>query len=103
MISHDIVLKLKDMQSLMNKHRVLRGYLFGSSVKGNFNANSDIDVLVEVDEAIEPVELGGHLWDLQFALEDLFGRKVDLFTTRALKNPVFIREVNKTKELVYEQ
>jgi hypothetical protein len=103
MISKDVVLKLKDIQYLMNKHRVLKGYLFGSSVKGNFNDNSDIDVLVEVDETIEPVELGGHLWDLQFALENLFKRKVDLFTTRALKNPVFISEVNKTKELVYEQ
>ena len=102
-MSQIVATKLKDLQMLMGKHHIRKGYLFGSSVTGNFNENSDIDVLVEVDDRIEPVTLGGHLWDLQFALEDLFGRKVDLFTTRALKNPIFIREVNKTRELVYEQ
>ena len=86
----------------MKKHRVVKGYLFGSSVKGNFNEQSDIDVLVEVDGTIEPVELGGHLWDLQFELEDLFKRKVDLLTTRSLRNPIFIQELNETRELVYE-
>ena len=94
--------KLKEVRELMKKHRVVRGYLFGSSVKGNFNEQSDIDVLVEVDGTIEPVELGGHLWDLQFELEDLFKRKVDLLTTRSLRNPIFIQELNETRELVYE-
>ena len=50
-----------------------RAYLFGSSVQGSFTATSDVDVLVDVDDTIDPVELGGHLWDLQFALEDLLG------------------------------
>jgi predicted nucleotidyltransferase len=103
MISQFVASKIEGVKSLMDKHRIRKGYLFGSSVQGNFTAESDIDILVEVDDGIEPVELGGHLWDLQFALEDLFGRKVDLFTTRALKNPVFIRVVNKTKQLVYER
>lgn len=93
--------KLNEVRALMKKHRIVKGYLFGSSVKGNFNDKSDIDVLVEVDGSIEPVELGGHLWDLQFELEKLFGRKVDLLTTRSLRNPYFIKELNETRELVY--
>ncbi len=101
MIAEAVKSKLEEVKHLMAKHRMKKGYLFGSSVKGKFNQESDIDVLVEVDETIEPVELGGHLWDLQFELEHLFGRKVDLFTTRSLKNPVFIREVNETRELIY--
>ena len=101
MVTQFVNAKMNDVRSLMAKHRVKRGYLFGSSVKGEFNAESDIDVLVEVDDTIEPIELGGHLWDLQFALEDLFGRKVDLLTTRSLKNPYFIQEVNETRELIY--
>jgi len=79
-----------------------RAYLFGSSVQGSFTATSDVDVLVDVDDTIDPVELGGHLWDLQFALEDLLGQKVDLLTSRSLKNPFFIKEVEETKELIYE-
>lgn len=101
MISQFVSSKLSDVRFLMHKHRIKKGYLFGSSVKGEFTTQSDVDVLVEVDDTIEPVELGGHLWDLQFELETLFGRKVDLFTTRALKNRVFISEVEKTKQLVY--
>lgn len=93
--------KLNDVRALMKKHRVVKGYLFGSSVKGNFNDNSDIDFLVEVDDSIEPVELGGHLWDLQSELENLFGRKVDLLTTRSLRNPYFIEELTETRELIY--
>src|SRR3984957_5467254 len=102
MISQFVSSKIEDLKSLMDKHRIRKGYLFGSSVQGTFNADSDIDVLVEVDDSIEPVELGGHLWDLQFALEDLFGRKVDLFTSRSLKNPYFIKAVEETRQLIYE-
>jgi predicted nucleotidyltransferase len=89
------------IQSLMQKHRIKKGYLFGSSVKGNFSKDSDIDVLVEVDETIEPVELGEHLWDLQFELQHLLGHEVDLVTTRSLRNPIFIQELNETRLLIY--
>jgi predicted nucleotidyltransferase len=89
------------IQNLMQKHRIKKGYLFGSSVKGNFGKDSDIDVLVEVDDSIEPVELGEHLWDLQFELQDLLGHEVDLVTTRSLRNPIFIQELNETRLLIY--
>jgi predicted nucleotidyltransferase len=70
-------------------------------VKGNFSKDSDIDVLVEVDQSIEPVELGEHLWELQFELQDLLGHDVDLVTTRSLRNPIFIQELNDTRLLIY--
>ena len=92
---------LSAIQDLMQKHRIKKGYLFGSSVKGNFGKDSDIDVLVEIDETIEPVELGEHLWDLQFELQDLLGHEVDLVTTRSLRNPFFIQELNETRLLIY--
>lgn len=97
-----ITSRLHLVRELMSRHKVVRGYLFGSSVNGSFNDSSDIDVLVDVDGTMDPVELGEHLWNLQFELEELFGRKVDLLTSRSLKNPVFIKRVNETKELVYE-
>jgi predicted nucleotidyltransferase len=92
---------LSAIQNLMQKHRIKKGYLFGSSVKGNFGKDSDIDVLVEVDDTIEPVELGEHLWDLQFELQDLLGHEVDIVTTRSLRNPIFIQELNETRLLIY--
>ena len=39
--------------------------------------------------------------DFKAELEALFGRSVDLVMPRAMKNPYFIREVNRTRRLVY--
>lgn len=86
---------------LMDKHRIKRAYLFGSAVNGSFTDTSDVDFIVDIDDTIEPVELGTHLWDLGFELEELLGRKVDLLTSRSLRNPYFIEEINETKELIY--
>jgi predicted nucleotidyltransferase len=94
--------KLTDINRLMKQYHIKRAYLFGSTVKDTFNDTSDVDVLVDVDETIEPATLGGYLWDLQFELEKLLGRKVDLLTSRSLRNPYFINEVNATKQLIYE-
>jgi predicted nucleotidyltransferase len=47
------------------------------------------------------VELGEHLWELQFELQDLLGHDVDLVTTRSLRNPIFIQELNETRLLIY--
>lgn len=85
----------------MQKHRIKRAYIFGSSVKGDFTDKSDVDFIVDIDDTIEPVKLGGHLWDLTFELEELLGRKVDLLTSRSLKNPYFIEEINESKQLIY--
>lgn len=94
--------KLGDISRLMKKYHIKRAYLFGSYAKGVTKPESDVDFLVDVDDTIDPSTLGGYLWDLQFDLEELLGRKVDLLTSRALRNPYFIREVNATKQLVYE-
>jgi predicted nucleotidyltransferase len=101
MLSPFITSRLDDIRLLMEKHKVSKGYIFGSAVTGNFNDSSDVDVLIEVDETLDPAELGGHLWDLQFDLEKTLGRKVDLLTSRSLRNTFFIKSVNATKELVY--
>jgi hypothetical protein len=38
---------------------------------------------------------------LKFALEEVFGRQVDLLERRALKNPFFIEAIDLKKELLY--
>ena len=93
--------KLDDIRYLMQKHKVAKGYIFGSAVTEKFNDGSDVDVLVEVDETLDPADLGMHLWDLQFELEEMLGRNVDLLTSRSLRNTLFIKSVNASKELIY--
>lgn len=55
--------------------------LFGSTVRGEARENSDIDVLVEFDGPATSDRYFG----LQFYLEDLLGRPVDLVTDKALR------------------
>jgi len=39
--------------------------------------------------------------ELKENLESLFGRKVDLLEEQTLKNPILIRSINESKELIY--
>jgi uncharacterized protein len=102
MIHPSILHRVSEIRAVMQEHKVLKAYLFGSAVTADFGQDSDIDLLVDVDTSMDPVELGAHQWDIQFSLEDILGRKVDLFTSRSLQNPFFIQQVESTKELIYE-
>lgn len=55
--------------------------LFGSTVRGDAREDSDIDILVGFDGPATSERYFG----VQFYLEDLLGRPVDLVTERALR------------------
>lgn len=55
--------------------------LFGSMARGEASSESDIDVLVTFDGPATSQRYFG----VQFYLEDLFGRDVDLVTRKALR------------------
>lgn len=93
--------KLPDVVNLLRKHQIKSAFLFGSAVTNQFNDKSDIDLLINFNEGLDPVEAGEHWWNLHDELRDLFHREVDLVTERSLKNPYFIDELNKTKFLIY--
>ncbi len=81
--------------------KVKNAYFFGSVVSDSFSEESDLDLIVNLQDDIDPVEAGEVLWNLIFELEDLTKRKVDLLTERSLRNPYFIEEVNQTKFPIY--
>jgi uncharacterized protein len=60
---------------------VRRLALFGSTVRGTAAPSSDVDILVEFDAPATSETYFG----LQFYLEDLLGRRVDLVTEKALR------------------
>ncbi len=94
--------KIPSIVALMKKHKVKRAYAFGSVVKGDFNKNSDIDILIAFEDNLDPVEYGQHYFDLADQLEELLQRPVDLITEASLKNPYFIKSLNETKISLYE-
>ncbi|MEM7654879.1 MAG: nucleotidyltransferase domain-containing protein [Bacteroidota bacterium] len=91
------------MKELCEELLVVRLYAFGSTVKGTFRPeSSDVDLLVEMLPR-EPLLEGRALLRLWDELEVLFGRKVDLLTTRSLKNPYLIKEIMSTRQLIYDR
>ena len=89
---------------LLKKHKIKKAYFFGSVLTEKFTAKSDLDILINFrGDVTDPLEKGGLLWDLRFAIEDILNRQVDLLQESSLKNSYFIKEMNETKELIYEQ
>jgi predicted nucleotidyltransferase len=75
--------------------------LFGSAARGNDQPGvSDLDFLVE----FQPEPPGGYAdayFGLLEALQELFGRSVDLVVASAIRNPFFRESVERTKVLLY--
>lgn len=79
----DAISTLKEHEKLIRqKFGVKRIGIFGSFARGEEREDSDLDVLVVFEEGQKTFD---NYMDLKFFLEDLFGRKVDLVTEKALK------------------
>jgi predicted nucleotidyltransferase len=94
---------LSAIVDLCRRYHVRRLEVFGSAARAeDFDEKrSDVDFLVEFD----PPALEGFArsyFDFQEALQDLVGRKVDLVSRSAIRNPYFLAGVEKTRELLYE-
>jgi predicted nucleotidyltransferase len=101
MIDNEIQTNLDKIRHLFKKHHVKTAYLFGSGVRNKLNNQSDIDLLIRLDNSLDPLEAGSNLWELEESLQDLLKRDVDLLTERSLKNPYFIQEIDNTKVKIY--
>jgi len=78
----DLLRLLKEHKpTLSERFGVTRLALFGSTARGNAGPASDVDVLVAFDGPATSARYFG----VQFYLEDLLGRSVDLVTEKALR------------------
>ena len=96
LITMDVLQILKEHEILIKeKFGVKRIGIFGSFVRGEEKAGSDIDVLVEFDETKTTFD---YYMDLKFYLEDLFKREVDLVIESSIKPRL---KDNIMREVVY--
>lgn len=87
--------------SLCKEHCVGKLYAFGSSTRSDFNDESDIDLIVEIDSN-DPLQKGEYLLSLWDKFETFFHRKVDLLTSNTIKNPYLKKNIEKSKVLIYD-
>jgi len=89
------------LSQFFEQHKIEKAYIFGSATSGNFNKNSDIDLIIKFKPGIPPLERGELWWNLHDTLRDHFNREIDIITENSLKNPYFIKELERSKELIY--
>ena len=90
-----------ELAGLCRRFHVRRLELFGSAANGSFDPQrSDLDFLVEF-ETLSHGEYAAAFFALKEALEQLFGRSVDLVVPSAIRNPYFRQSVEQSKALLY--
>jgi uncharacterized protein len=79
--------------------RIVELSLFGSVLRDDFDTESDVDVLVQFDPAVEWSLLD--LMTMQSELSTLLGRHVDLVEQAGLRNPFRRAAIIQSKHVVY--
>jgi len=74
--------------------------LFGSATRDDFSSASDLDFLVRFDER-DPAAYAEAWLALHARLEAMFGRRVDLVSLDAVRNPYFRDRLLQTRETLY--
>ncbi len=88
---------------LCRRYGVARLEVFGSAADDRFQpGRSDFDFLVELDSGA-PGSRAMRLIDLAESLEALLGARVELVSPRAIRNPYFAAEIERTRTPLYDR
>lgn len=91
-----------EISGLCRKFGVVRLDVFGSAARSDFDPiSSDIDLIALFTGTSEPGYADRYL-DFAESLEALFGRKVDLLTPGAIRNPRFAETIKRESVPIYE-
>jgi uncharacterized protein len=86
------------ISKFMQSQPVTRAYLFGSQARGEATPDSDIDVLVELENGVSLF----HFIRMKLDLEDLLSKSVDLVSIGGL-SPHIKPYIDADKLLIYEK
>ena len=93
--------KLDDIVEVCKQHHVLAISLFGSAAKNTMQEGSDIDFLVTFSDDIDVLEYADNYFSLLDQLERILDRKVDLVSSKSLKNQILREEIYQSKVDLY--
>jgi uncharacterized protein len=96
--------KREEIEALCRCYQVKRLYLFGSAARGDFKeASSDLDFVVEMGGRAPTGEYAERYLAFAGELEDICARPIDIVTESSIRNPYFRREVERTRQILYER
>lgn len=94
---------LPKIRELLTLYKVKHAFAFGSVCTDQFNKESDIDILLSFDDdKIEIENYADNYFDLTYKLEELLGHEVALVTERTIKDPHFIKVMERTKTPLFD-
>lgn len=102
MINELLSNRISEITHVLKENKVKRAYAFGSICTDKFNKDSDVDLLISFEDNLDPITYAQNYFKIVELTEHILNRKVDLITERSLKNPYFIKVMNKTKTLIYD-
>lgn len=85
---------------LCELNKVTSLFAFGSVTTNKFKSDSDIDLIVEIDDN-DPISYSDKYFNLKFQLEDILKRQIDLLEQKAIKNRFLKSEIDRTKVQIY--
>jgi hypothetical protein len=89
-----------ELAAICRRFGVRRLELFGSAATDGFDSErSDLDFLVEFDP--DPNRRADRYFGLLEALEELFGRPVDVVEIGAIRNPYFLTAIEASRTLLH--
>lgn len=89
--------ELEQIREYFKKQPVIKAYLFGSYARGEADAESDIDLLVDLDYS---VHIGLKFFGMYADLEKILHRKVDVVSSDGVSK--YIKPfIEKDKKLIY--
>jgi predicted nucleotidyltransferase len=87
------------IEEFCRKWRVKEFSIFGSAIREDFRPDSDVDVLVELEE---DAPFAAFQWvDMIDELSGIFGREVDLVDKAGLRNPFRRHAILRTREVIH--
>ena len=97
---NELTKHIDQIRKLCGSNKVRSLFAFGSVLTDDFKFDSDIDLVVDIDEK-NPLSYSDSYFNLKFQLEQLLQRKVDLLEQKAIKNPYLKEQIDRTKVLIY--
>jgi len=91
----EIKKRREEILALASKYGAYNVRIFGSVARGESDANSDVDFLVNMETGRSLLDLGGLLYDLQ----ELLGCNVDVITPAGLRARIRERVIKEAVSL----